>query len=132
LCSNCIPQRTTVPMIYDGADEVVEKKRRSFVFHVPISIYNLLILDSLCSLFHNYRIWPWPGKALCKSLHKKPAEHFRFLTTGFPSEPFGYQTSLSMKGTLLFTTSSRRSSPFGVEIMSRRLRNVMEDSPCYC
>jgi hypothetical protein len=67
-----MPQRTTIPTIarwkmrvtttYNGADEVVEKKKkkkRSFVFYVPISIYNLLILNSRSSLFHNYRIWLW-------------------------------------------------------------------------
>ena len=48
-----------VTTTYNGADEVVEKKRRSFVFCVPISIYNLLILDSRCSLFDNSRIWLW-------------------------------------------------------------------------
>jgi len=46
----------------NGAGGVAEKKR-SFVFYTPISIYNLLILDSWSSLFHNYRIWLWayPG-----------------------------------------------------------------------
>jgi hypothetical protein len=41
----------------------VTEKKRSFVFYTPISIYNLLILDSRSSLFHNYRIWLWayPG-----------------------------------------------------------------------
>src|SRR5450755_4278096 len=74
-----------VTTTYNGVDEVVEKKRRIFVFYVPISIYNLLILDSRSSLSHNYRIWPgafgpmgypWAGQALCKSLHKpRPADH---------------------------------------------------------
>jgi len=44
-----------VTTTYNSADEVVEKKR-SFVFYVPISTYNPLILDSRSSLFHNYRI----------------------------------------------------------------------------
>jgi hypothetical protein len=37
--------------------------KRSFIFYTPISIYNLLTLDSRSSLFHNYRIWLWayPG-----------------------------------------------------------------------
>jgi hypothetical protein len=57
----------------NGAVEVIEKKRRN---SVPIPIYNLLILDSQSSLFRNYRIWPWAGQALCKSLHKlRPADH---------------------------------------------------------
>ena len=45
-----------VTTIYNSADEVVEKKK-SFVFYVPISIYNPLILDSRSSLFYNYYIW---------------------------------------------------------------------------
>jgi hypothetical protein len=71
---------------YNSVDEVVEKKRRIFVFYVPISIYNLLILDSRSPLFHNYHIcpwafgpmgYPWAGQALCKSLHKpRPADHW--------------------------------------------------------
>jgi hypothetical protein len=75
-----------VTTTYNGVDEGVEK-RRIFVFYVPISIYNLLILDSRSSLFHNYRIWPWAfgpmgypwaGQALYKSLHKpRPADHCR-------------------------------------------------------
>jgi hypothetical protein len=54
-----------VTTTYNSADEVVKKKKkkkkkkRSFVFYVPISIYNLLILDSRSSLFHKYRIWLW-------------------------------------------------------------------------
>jgi hypothetical protein len=53
LSSNRILKRIIVPTIakwkmrvtttYSGVDEVVEKKRRIFVFYVPISIYNLLI-----------------------------------------------------------------------------------------
>jgi hypothetical protein len=73
----------------NGTDGVVEKERRIFVFYIPVSICNLLILDSRSSLFHNYRIWPWAfrpmgylwaGQALCKSLHKpKPVDHYFFM-----------------------------------------------------
>jgi hypothetical protein len=68
-----------VTTTYNGADEVAEKKKRSFVFCVPISRYNLLILDSWSSLFHNYRICLWaflahglpPGQA---GFMQKPAQ----------------------------------------------------------
>jgi hypothetical protein len=73
----------------NGTDGVVEKERRIFVFYIPVSISNLLILDSRSFLFHNYRIWPWAfrpmgypwaGHALCKSLHKpKPVDHYFFM-----------------------------------------------------
>jgi hypothetical protein len=68
-----------VTTTYNGADEVAEKKKRSLIFCVPISIYNLLILDSWSSLFHNYRICLWaflahglpPGQA---GFMQKPAQ----------------------------------------------------------
>src|SRR5277367_4724519 len=41
--------KVRVRTTYNSADEVVEKKR-SFVFYVPISIYDLLILGSRSSL----------------------------------------------------------------------------------
>jgi hypothetical protein len=73
----------------NGTDGVVEKERRIFVFYIPVSICNLLILDSRSSFFHNYRIlpsafmptgYPWAGQALCKSLHKpRPADHCFFV-----------------------------------------------------
>jgi hypothetical protein len=62
LNSNRIPQRTTVPTItrwkmrvtttYNGVDEVVEKKRRNFVFYVPISVACHVLPEPLFGSFH--------------------------------------------------------------------------------
>jgi hypothetical protein len=43
------------------AGYIVETRESHIVFHTPISIYKLLILDSGPSRFHNYRIWSWAG-----------------------------------------------------------------------
>ena len=65
-------------MTYNGPDEVVEKKRRSFVFYALISIYNLLILDSRCSLFQGAltigfqaTVWVYPFEILPLRLHQR-------------------------------------------------------------